>query len=172
MDDMAFLPPPASLRLLGPADDIAALTRLLHRAYAPLAAAGMRFVASHQDEATTRRRIADAECWLAEVGGEIVGTICLYPAGGGTQPWYARPEVAKFGQFAVEPALQSRGIGSQLLSHVEQRASQAGAAELACDTAETADPLIAWYTRRGYRFIEYVKWEAVNYRSVVLSKML
>jgi DNA-binding winged helix-turn-helix (wHTH) protein len=45
-------------------------------------------------------------------------------------------------------------------------------AELALDTAETADDLIAFYTRRGYRFVDHVRWDAVNYRSVVLSKRL
>lgn len=42
------------IRPLDPADSIAELTALLHRAYAPLLAQGLRYVATHQDETTTR----------------------------------------------------------------------------------------------------------------------
>jgi hypothetical protein len=55
---------------------------------------------------------------------------------------------------------------------VERRAREKGVAELALDTSEHAEGLIAKYTRRGYRFIEYAKWDSVNYRSVILSKRL
>ena len=48
-------------RYLRASDDLVALTDLLHEAYAPLAAAGMRFVASHQDVATTQRRVAEGD---------------------------------------------------------------------------------------------------------------
>ena len=44
-------------RFLQPEDDLNAVTTMLHEAYAPLAAQGMRFVVSHQDSATTRKRI-------------------------------------------------------------------------------------------------------------------
>ena len=55
----------------------------------------------------------------------------------------------------------------------EARACETGAAEIALDTAETADDLIRFYSRRGYRFIEHVNWgDAVNYRSVVMSKTI
>ena len=48
---------------------------------------------------------------------------------------------------------------------------EVGAAEIALDTAETAEELIRFYLKRGYRFIEHVTWtDVVNYRSVVLSK--
>jgi GNAT superfamily N-acetyltransferase len=161
------------LRVLGPEDDIALLTALLHRAYAPLAARGMRYLASHQDEATTRRRISGGECWLAEAGGQIIGTLTLRDADRTNGcPWYDRPDVASFGQFAVDPAWQGRGVGSLLVDRVERRARGKAVTELALDTAETADDLIAFYKRRGYRFVGYVRWDVVNYRSVVLSKRL
>src|SRR5215831_11449727 len=48
-------------RFLAPSDDVEAITKMLHEAYAPLAASGMRFVASHQDADVTRRRMAAGE---------------------------------------------------------------------------------------------------------------
>ena len=56
--------------------------------------------------------------------------------------------------------------------HAETCAERDGAAELALDTAEPARHLIDWYTRLGYRFIEYAQWDVTNYRSVVMSKRL
>jgi len=50
--------------------------------------------------------------------------------------------------------------------------SPRAAGEVALDTSEHASHLIALYTRRGYRFVEHVRWDTVNYRSVVLSKAL
>lgn len=161
------------IRLLSPADDLAALTEMLHRAYGALARRGMRFWASHQSVEDTRKRVGQGECWVAASGGVIVGTIVLKDTteAKGT-PWYERPDVTCFNQFAVEPAWQGRGLGSKLIELVERRAREKGLAELALDTAEGADDLIAYYLRRGYRFIEHVSWNGVNYRSVILSKRL
>ena len=50
------------------AQDVAhleALTDLLHRAYAALAAMGFRYRATYQDVATTRARAGKGECYLA-----------------------------------------------------------------------------------------------------------
>jgi len=163
-----------TIRLLTAGDDLALLTALLHRAYGALAERGMRFLASYQDVATTARRIARGQCAVAEWGGRLIGTVLFRPAGGGRgTPWYLQPDVATVGQFAVEPAWQRRGVGGRLMDWAEARARESGAAEVALDTAETADDLIRFYTRRGYRFVEHVNWgDVVNYRSVVMSKTL
>ena len=161
------------IRLIGPHDSVAELTLLLHRAYGALAERGMRFLASHQDEERTRMRIEQSECYLAIHQGRMIGTISWRDSQQTRgSPWYDRPDVSSFGQFAVEPAWQRRTIGSQLLTIAEQRAAKAGAAEMALDTAEPADDLIRFYGKRGYRFIEYAQWKEVNYRSVILSKQI
>jgi GNAT superfamily N-acetyltransferase len=161
------------LRPLSPHDDLAALTALLHRAYAGLAARGMRFWASHQSVDDTRKRTADGECWVAVAAGSLIGTITLRDAANTRGcAWYDRPDVAAFGQFGVDPAWQGRGVGAALLDVVEHRARETGVAELALDTAEGAADLIALYARRGFRFVQHVTWDKVNYRSVVMSKPL
>jgi GNAT superfamily N-acetyltransferase len=115
-------------------------------------------------------------CWPSSRPGDdgaVVGIITLAEAQATHgSPFYDRPDVASFGQFAVLPALQRQGIGSRLMDIVEARAREKGVIELALDTSEHAQALIAMYTKRGYRFIEYSKWDIVNYRSVILSKSL
>jgi GNAT superfamily N-acetyltransferase len=162
------------IRRLSDSDDIEALTDLLHRAYARLAETGLHFVATHQDSSITRERIQNAECYVAEIDGRIVGTIVFRDCPRtGSSDWYDLPDVASFGQFAVEPSLQGAGIGLALLRKVEDRARESGAAEIALDTAEPAKHLIDFYERHGYRIVEHVNWgDVVNYPSVIMSKRL
>jgi ribosomal protein S18 acetylase RimI-like enzyme len=151
-----------------------ALTELLHRAYAELDRAGMRFHASWQDAATTRERLAGGECWIASCGAVMAGTV-TYRAVGRSDgcAWYERPDVASFGQLAVDLPFRGRGLGEALMDLVERRAREDGAREIALDTAETAFELIETYRRRGYRVVGEADWRPItHYRSVVLSKAL
>jgi GNAT superfamily N-acetyltransferase len=154
--------------------DAEAVTALLHRAYGRLARMGLRYWATHQSVEDTMRRASRGACWVARSEGRIVGTIVVMPSDPGAGvAWYARPDVATFGQFAVEPALQAHGIGSVLLERAERDAIGLGARELACDTADHATHLIAWYTARGYRMVGHVDYRLhTDYCSVILSKTL
>lgn len=162
------------IRRFDPAiDSIEDLTLLLNRAYKILADMGLRFWATWQGPDVTAERIKDKHCFVAFLDGRLVGTITYSPPDKvGRSPWYDRPEVAGIGQFGVEPELQRSGIGLLMMKFIEEHARQDGADELALDTAEPATHLVGWYERLGYRFIEHVQWEQVNYRSVIMSKSL
>jgi len=167
-------PDTISIRPLGRDDDVEALTDMLHRSYAALGAKGWNYTAVDQTPEVTRERFAGGIGLAAtDQAGRIVGTLVFYPPGKQSgSPWLKRPEVAHFGQFGVEPPLQKRGIGSRLMDAAEDMARDAGARELALDTAEPALHLIDWYSRRGYRFIEYAQWRGKRYCSVIMSKTL
>jgi GNAT superfamily N-acetyltransferase len=155
-------------------DPIPEITRLLHDAYAPLAAMGLRYTATHQDDEVTRRRLASGWAWVAELDDEIVATVTLYqnPSGSDACAWYRETGIFSFGQFAVRPDLQGLGLGGRLILMLETEAAARGAKELALDTADGATHLIRWYEKLGFRFIEHVHWGNTNYRSVVMSKTL
>jgi hypothetical protein len=85
-------------------------------------------------------------------------------------PYYDRPGVASFHQFAVDPDLQGDRIGRRLLDLVEDRAAATGATEIALDTAVPATHLIAMYERRGYRIVDRVDWDETNYVSVIMAR--
>lgn len=160
------------IRAIEESDSVSEITKLLHRAYKRLLDMGLRFVATAQPEEETRERLFSGESFVAEKDGRIVGTITLYPVSDGDCEWYGRPGVMHFGQYAVEPELQGAGIGKALLEFVEKRAREQGAKEIALDTSENATHLVELYSARGYRKVGNVKWESVNYRSVILSKTL
>lgn len=162
-----------TIRRLSPEDDLVALTGLLHRAYARLAEAGMNFTATDQSPERTRERCAEGECWVAELEAEVVGTI-TWCSGGDPHdpPAYREAGFAHFNQFAVEPDLQGRGIGDQLLAIVEERASEEGFHTMTLDTAEPARHLVEFYEKRGYREIAKHQWGDKTYCSVILAKPL
>lgn len=164
----------ARIRLIEPSDSIDELTDLLHRAYASLAAQGFRYLATHQDAATTRRRVNKGECYLLIQGERLIGTVLMVPP---WEPapfceWYDRRDVTILAQFAVDPAHQRRGLGSRLLRFAEERAKALGAREASVDTAEGAQHLLRFYRARGYREVGLEQWTHTNYRSVLLSKTL
>lgn len=152
---------------------VPAITELLHTAYAPLAAMGLRFMATHQDDAMTLKRLRSGWSFQAYLGERLIGTITLRKSAPDSLcEWYRNPAVFSFGQFAVLPEFQGQGTGQALLRHVEQLAASEGAQELALDTAEGASHLIRWYQKRGYRQVDLVSWDDTNYRSVILSREL
>lgn len=160
------------MRPYSTSDSLDELTDLLHRAYKQLADMGFRFFATHQKPEDTAERIRNAFCWVGELDGRPVATICLYGTSDpeSTCKWYRKPGVWKFGQFAVEPALQRSGLGTALMNLVEDYARRSGANEIALDTAEGAHHLINYYSRSGYRLVDHVQWGNTNYRSVIMSK--
>ena len=159
--------PTLEFRLFSDKDDVVKLNSILQSAYRPLAEAGMRYAASHEDVEATRSNIEKGECHIVIADGEPIACVMLRPPGNATGPdWYSQPGVATFGRFAVAPDFQKLG------NRIEERAKEMGATEIALDTSEHAQHLIKMYADRGYRFIQYHKWEITNYRSVVLSKEL
>lgn len=129
-------------------------------------------MATWQDDAITRRRVEAGVTFLAFDHSELVGTISLYERHRGPCAYYKREGVFYFGMLGVAPESQGRGIGGLLLVRVEREATARGAHELALDTAEGAERLVALYERRGYRIADRVNWPATNYVSVIMSKPL
>ena len=152
---------------------IVALTHLLHEAYAPLAAKGMKYLATHQPPTKTLERLLDGESYLAFLDTTLIGTVTLYSEDlQSTCEYYRKPGVYSFGQFAIHPTVQGKGYGSAIMEKLETRAKELGASELALDTSEHAADLISRYEKRGYLAVAHTKWEVTNYHSVVMAKKL
>lgn len=162
-------------RLISSDDSIEELTQLLHKSYKVLADMGLKYLATAQDNSVTLKRAMSAyKCYIGIYKNKLAATISLYsPKPSDKSSWYNKDFVASLGQFAVAPELQKYGVGSKLMDIVEEEARRINnVRELALDTAETAYHLIEFYKKRSYRYIETVKWDVTNYKSVVLSKSL
>ena len=153
-------------------DSISELTSLLHRAYKRLADMELFFVATCISDEDMQGFIDRGECFVAEHEGRIIGTILLYPKGKNMPEYYKREDVIVFGKFAVEPEYQCKGIGGMLMDFIEKYVKAKGIRQLALDTAVQAQHLIDYYSKRGYKFVDYCQWGKTNYRSMIMSKTL
>lgn len=167
------------LRPWSDGDSVAELTTLLHRAYAPLGAAGMNFTGVDQTEAQTRERIDGGHCWVVERDGRLIGTVTVNgmfdpnrQAWARATPWFYRADVAHLHQYAVDPGEQGQGLGGLLLAGAEAWARDQGCSALALDTAEPAQALRERYRRAGFAEVDLVQWQGKRYRSVVMLKPL
>lgn len=139
--------PALSFRYAQPAD-VRAVAELVERAYRGPGAQGWT-TESHllvgprtaQDEVAALVREADSRVVLAESGGALVGCAHVRRSGGG----------ARFGMFAVDPRLQTQGVGRAVLAECERRARDLwGARTMTLGVISLRSELIAWYERRGY----------------------
>lgn len=97
------------------------------------------------DADMVRQVVADSSSLvLVDVMDDAVrGCIQLEPLG---------DDAARFGLFAVDPAIQSGGVGGRLLTAVETVAGDDwGRAWMQLEVLRQRSELIAWYRRRGYR---------------------
>ena len=167
------------VRPLARGDSLEAITALLHRAYARLAAMGLNFTAVDQTVATTRDRFAAGQGFVAECEGAIVG--CVVVAGPFDpvrhpgvlrSAWYLRHDLAHLHQLAVDPAHQGHRIGDRLIAACEAWAHRHGFRAIALDTAEPAWHLRTRYARLGYDEVDRVQWDGKRYCSLILVKPL
>jgi len=168
-----------NIRALAARDSLEALTALLHLAYAPLAARGLNFTAATQSVETTRRHVAEGQCFVAERSGVVVGTVTVSGPYDETNapspheaPWYWERDTAHFHQFAVHPQHQGIGVGRRLVEECEAWARERGYRRMALDTAEPAHELRALYARLGYAEVGRVQWSGKHYLSVGMVKAL
>jgi GNAT superfamily N-acetyltransferase len=168
-----------TLRPLAAVDSFEAITALLHRAYAPLGAAGMNFTAVDQSVEMTRQRAGRGQCFVALQGERIVGTVTVDGMFDPNQhrwaratPWFFRADVAHLHQYAVDPDVQGTGLGARLMQACEDWARSRGCRALALDTAVPATQLRQRYQRAGFRDVAEVQWDGKRYRSVIMLKPL
>ena len=168
--------PQVDIRLLAVRDSLLALTELLHRAYAPLAARGMNFAAATQSPEVTAQRVAEGQCFVAVRDREIVGTVTvcgpLDAPDAPSVPWFGDRNTAHVHQLAVAPELRHAGIGARLIQRCEAWARDSGYSSMVSGAAVGAAELTALFRRLGYTEVGQTQGPGRTYRSVVLRKSL
>lgn len=161
-------------REIDASDDIEALTSLIHAAYAPHAAKGLRYWGTHQTVEDTVKRYSAGTGLIGSIDGRVVATITLRrPNPESEVETFRDPATWTFAQFAVNPELKGRGVGGQLHEFALAYAYARGCRRMALDTAAPAESLIALYTAWGYSLVGTCDWRPfTNYPSVVMAKEL
>ena len=160
------------VRRVSASDDLHALTELIHAAYAPHAASGLRYWATHQSVTDTEKRIARGVCFVGEFDGEIIATIALArPDTTSKVELLREPHTWSFGQFAVAPSHKGRGFGKQLHDAALLEAAVLGCQVMSLHTAQPAVALINMYRSWGYTQVGTCDWRPhTNFLSVLMSK--
>lgn len=83
----------------------------------------------------------DSSILVAEEEGVLVGCVEVKNGDKGSY----------IGMLTVNPTLQNRGLGRQLLSYAEEYAREKGSIRAFMTVIGVRSELIAWYERRGYR---------------------
>ena len=162
-----------AIRRLRSADSLEAVTQLLHRSFGELALRGMACQCATQSVAQTRERIARGECFIAVIGGDVIGTVTLEPADRRSAiATYRDGATASVHQLAVDPARQGEGVGRALIAHACAWARARRYDRLALDTPVGATRQVAWYMARGFDVAETVHVPGRRYGSLVLTKQL
>lgn len=170
-DPVTFRSLDLHIRRLSPSDDLRRITDLIHEAYAPHAARGLRYWGTHQTVEDTATRFGSGQGYVVEADGDIVGTITVRPPQA-ESPLVLYREAWSIVQFAVSPRHKGAGIGKLLHEAALDHALRHGAEVMAIDTAAPAEALIAMYQAWGYRQVGEHSWTHTNYVSVVMTRPL
>ena len=89
----------------------------------------------------------NAEYWVAEVNGVVVGGCGFYPTEG-------LPNLcAEVVKFYLSPLARGRKIGSHLFDLIEERAIKAGYKQLYVESFKIFSQAVSLYEKRGYKYL-------------------
>ena len=103
------------------------------------------------------RRDREAELWVAERDGQVVGTVTIAPEG---SPWreIARPGEGEFRMLAVSPAARRQGVGEALRQQVLDRSREGGCRAIVLSSLHEMHAAHRVYERLGFRRIPERDW--------------
>ena len=141
-------------------DDYGAVGRVTVAAYDRFLGEGGPETDYVEELADAAARDRDAELWVAEDAGRILGsvTICLEGS-----PWreLGRPGEGEFRMLAIDPDAQGRGVGRALLDLTIRRFGDVGASGVVlCSMKEMTDAH-RLYERAGFRRDPERDWSPV-----------
>lgn len=102
-------------------------------------------------------RTVDAEVWVAEEEGRVVGSL-TWAAPGSRQRETAHEDEAEFRMLGVAPAAQGHGVGAALLAAALERARKDGYAAVAISSATWMTSAHRMYEAAGFRRVPERDW--------------
>lgn len=136
-------------------DEHAVIGELTVAAYAGFTTGADDFYLEHLRNAAARDR--EAELWVAEDDGVVVGTVTIAPEG---SPWreLGKPGEGEFRMLAVAPSARGRGVGQALARHALARFEAAGHTRAVLCSLVEMEPAHRIYQRLGFRRAPDLDW--------------
>lgn len=109
-------------------------------------------------DATTRDR--EAELWVADLEGAVVGTVTIALEG---SPWreIGEPGEGEFRMLAVAPSARRRGVGEALMQLVVDRFRELDAHAIVLSSLASMTSAHRVYERLGFRRLPERDWSPV-----------
>lgn len=144
------------------------ITELLHLAFAEKNERGLKYLATHQDAETTRRRVGDGVCFVALLGDVLIGTASMriLKPNEINKKWHNQNLYAYTSQLAVHPDYKGYGVGKLLQNARIMYCHENNVDEMLGHTSIHAKEILNWYRRQGADFVEYISSPATNYYAV------
>ena len=152
------------------------ITDLLHRAYAVRKEQGLNYGAVSQTVEQTIQRAQPKGTirnvtLVAKENGKLIGTTTFCIRAG--NKWYEGGKTLFFHMTAVAPEQKGKGLGNRLIEETIAAAGREDCDTVVFDTAQKANDLVEWYTRRfGFQKVGLVSWPNTNYYSIEFVKYL
>jgi ribosomal protein S18 acetylase RimI-like enzyme len=115
------------------------------------------YIAKLRDAATRDR---EAELWVAELGGAVVGTVTITPEG---SPWreIGEPGEGEFRMLAVAPTARRQGVGEALMQLVFDRFRELGSHAIVLSSLAEMTSAHRVYERLGFVRMPERDWSPV-----------
>ena len=95
--------------------------------------------------------------FVAEVDGEIAGTVCYVIEDEGEMEMF---------RMSADKKFRGRGVGGQLLLKIEETARRLKMNKVKFNTSGAQEPAVALYTKRGYNLVRRIQHDQILiYRS-------
>ncbi|WNG24864.1 GNAT family N-acetyltransferase [Cystobacter fuscus] len=134
-------------------EDDAAIGELLIEAYTTQYAKKMPEVVYTEERKRDLRAVARkrevASVWVAELDGQVVGTVSLFPPGApGSEAWMQ--DAADLRHLATAPSVHGQGLGAPLLDAAEEQARAWGVKAVCLHVRAGVMGVARMYMARGY----------------------
>lgn len=96
--------------------------------------------------------------WVAEVDGEIVGTICLCPPDGSSPAMLCRVNEYEFRFLATSPESWGGGVGRALVAACEAQAITREAKQMVISVVDMNERALRFYSLQGYSRMPERDW--------------
>ena len=145
------------IRLAGP-EDLATVGAVTVAAYASFTLGPTDPYIDRLSDAAARAE--QAELWLAEDGGDILGTVTVCPPG---SVWreISRPDEGEFRMLAVAPQARGRGVGETLARFAVDRFAAQGVHAMVLSSLPTMHSAHRLYERLGFHRAPDRDWSPV-----------
>jgi len=135
-------------------EDDGAIGELLVESFVSTYAHKMPHVVVTERRKSDMRAVAEkrkvAQVWVAELGGEVVGTVALWPPGASGSEAFV-PNAADLRHLGVSPNHHGKGVSAALMDAAEDRAWALGAAAICLQVRRGAEGVGRLYRSRGYQ---------------------